>query len=87
MRNLVAIATVALSIPTPAADEPKIVTRLAWKAKPGIVSLMKPQTPREIVVHHTAVHQQPNVSLERKIRGLQSFSQRPGKVGKRNKPA
>jgi hypothetical protein len=40
-----------------------------------------------IIIHHTAVRQQPHVSLEKKMLPLQSFSQRPGKVGKRIKPA
>lgn len=75
------------SLPGVAADAPEIVSRDAWKAKPANVKLMKPQTPREIIVHHTSVRQQPKISLERKMRGLQSFSQRKGKVGKRTKPA
>ena len=70
-----------------AADAPEIVSRSAWKAKPGLTQLMKSQKPREIVIHHTAVRQQPKISLERKMRGLQGFSQRAGKVGKRKKPA
>lgn len=70
-----------------AEDTLNIVSRAAWKAKPANVKLMKPQTPREIIIHHTSVRQQRKVSLERKMRGLQGFSQRPGKVGKRKKPA
>lgn len=66
---------------------PEILPRSNWKAKPGIIKLMKPQTPREIIIHHTSVKQQPKISLERKMRGLQGFSQRKGKVGKRRKPA
>ncbi len=65
----------------------EILPRVGWKAKPGITKLMKSQTPREIIIHHTSVKQQPKISLERKMRGLQGFSQRTGKVGKRKKPA
>jgi len=70
-----------------AASQPEILPRSGWKAKPGVLDLMMPQTPREIIVHHTSVKQQPKISLERKMRGLQGFSQRKGKVGKRTKPA
>jgi hypothetical protein len=66
---------------------PEIVPRSAWGAKPADTALMKPQTPREIVIHHTSVRQQPKLSLERKLRGLQGFSQTPGTVNARPKPA
>ncbi len=64
-----------------AAEMPNMVTRAQWKAKAPIVSRMKKQEPNEIVVHHTGVRQQPHVSLEKKLRGLQSFSQRKKKWG------
>jgi hypothetical protein len=66
---------------------PPIVPRAAWGAKPAKTDMMKPQTPREIVIHHTSVKQQPKLSLERKLRGLQSFSQTPGTVNGRPKVA
>jgi hypothetical protein len=66
---------------------PPIVPRSAWGAKPANTELMKPQTPREIVIHHTSVKQQPKLSLERKLRGLQGFSQNPGTVNGRPKAA
>lgn len=56
-------------------QRPEIVTRAAWKAKPPILKRMKRQVPREIIIHHTGVRQQPKISLERKLRGLQGFSQ------------
>lgn len=65
----------------------EIVSRTAWKAKAPDAKLMKQQEPRSIVIHHTSVRQQPNVSLERKMQGLQSFSRVPGKVGNNPKPA
>ncbi|MEL6421593.1 MAG: peptidoglycan recognition family protein [Pseudomonadota bacterium] len=68
-------------------QRPPIVSRAEWKAKPAKTSLMRRQTPREIIIHHTSVRQQPKISLERKMRGLQGFSMRPGKVGRRKKPA
>jgi hypothetical protein len=48
---------------------------------------MQEQKPGEIIIHHTGEHQQPKVSLEAKMRGLQGFSMRPGKVGTLSKPA
>jgi hypothetical protein len=68
-------------------EAPPIVPRSAWGAKPPNTEMMKKQTPREIVIHHTSVRQQPKISLERKLRGLQSFSQRPGTVNGRPKVA
>jgi hypothetical protein len=66
---------------------PDIVPRSGWGAKPAKTEMMKPQTPREIVIHHTSVKQQPKLSLERKLRGLQGFSQNPGTVNGRPKVA
>lgn len=59
-----------------AAEAPAIVSRDQWGAKPPILARMKKQTPHEIIIHHTGVRQQPQLSLERKLRGLQSYSQR-----------
>ena len=67
--------------------EPDIVPRSGWGAKPAQRELMTPQTPHEIVIHHTSIRQQPKLSLEQKLRGLQSFSQAPGSVNHRPKPA
>jgi len=67
--------------------QPDLMSRNDWKAKPARADLLRRQVPREIIIHHTSVRQQPGVSLERKMRGLQSFSQRTGKVGSRIKPA
>lgn len=66
---------------------PEIVPRSAWGAKPANKSVMKAQNPREIVIHHTSARQQPKVSLEQKLRGLQNFSQTIGSVNARPKPA
>jgi hypothetical protein len=66
---------------------PDIVARSAWGAKPADMATMQPQTPREVVIHHTAERQQPEVSLERKLRRLQRFSQSPGGVNGRPKAA
>jgi hypothetical protein len=48
---------------------------------------MQEQKPGEIIIHHTGERQQPRVSLETKMRGLQNFSMKPGKVGTLTKPA
>jgi N-acetylmuramoyl-L-alanine amidase len=55
---------------------PRLVTRAMWQAKPALAGLI-PQAPTSIVLHHTGVRRNPGVSLESKLRNLQSFSQRP----------
>ncbi len=60
---------------TLAAEKPEIVDRDSWGAKAPILKRMKRQKAREIIVHHTGVRQQPKISLERKLRGLQGYSQ------------
>jgi hypothetical protein len=74
--------------PDPAAvKEPEIVARAAWGALPPKTELMQEQKPAEIILHHTGEKQQPRVSLEVKLRGLQGFSMKPGRVGLLSKPA
>lgn len=68
-------------------EEPEIVPRSSWGAKPANISLMTKQVPRGIIIHHTSSRQQPKLILEQKLRGLQSFSQAPGHVGRKDKPA
>lgn len=68
-------------------DEPEIVSRSVWGAVPAKTELMQEQKPGEIIIHHTGERQQPKVSLEAKMRGLQNFSMTPGKVGTLSKPA
>jgi len=66
---------------------PDIVPRAAWGAKPPNFDLLRDQKPTEIIIHHTANRQQPRVSLEAKMRGLQDFGFAPGRVGLLPKPA
>ncbi len=61
--------------PVLSADKPDIVDRATWGAKKPILKRMKRQKAREIIIHHTGVRQQPKISLERKLRGLQGYSQ------------
>lgn len=56
------------------AKAPPLLDRVAWGAKPAL-SGMRPHKPYSIIVHHTAVRQNPKMSLAAKLRGLQSFSQ------------
>ncbi|MEO0730701.1 MAG: peptidoglycan recognition family protein [Pseudomonadota bacterium] len=84
---VIVLGCVACSASAAAAEMAGVVPRSAWKAKPGKTAIMKRQTPREIIIHMTGVRMQPRVSLERKMRGLQSFSQRSARVGKRRRPA
>ncbi len=66
---------------------PQIVPRSGWRAKPADKALMKPHTPREIVIHHTSEPQRPAQTLARKLQRLQRFSRAEGSVEKRPKPA
>lgn len=70
-----ALCTLSAASPAHSADKPDIVARTSWGAKAPILKRMTRQTPREIIIHHTGVRQQRKVSLERKLRGLQSYSQ------------
>ncbi len=71
----------------PAPDEPQVLSRDQWGAAPAKADLMQDQKPSEIILHHTGEKQRPNTRIETKMRGLQGFSMRPGKVGSLSKPA
>lgn len=62
--------------PAHAQSRPAITEPSQWGTGKPIAQRMKRQTPREIIIHHTSVRQQPRLSLETKMRGLQSYSQR-----------
>jgi hypothetical protein len=66
---------------------PEIIPRSAWGALPPKTELMQEQKPNEIVIHHTGARQQPRVSIEAKMRGLQHFGMTPGRVGRLSKRA
>ena len=78
-----ALAASLLSGPT----EPAIVTRDQWGAKthlPGAI----PHTVSKLTIHHTGVLSNKTRSLEDKLRGLQTFSQREDKLANgKTKPA
>ena len=66
---------------------PAMLDREGWKAEPARPG-MKAQKPAAIILHHTGVRQNPDVAFDAKLRGLQSYSQRPGNVSPtRTKPA
>lgn len=85
--TLVASGMVVPITPLAALAQADIVSRQSWRAKPAVVKRMRPHKVSGIMIHHTSVRQQPKISLERKMRGLQGFSMRPGKVGRRKKPS
>lgn len=89
VRSLLAMGAFALVVaghPGVVQAQSDVLTREAWGAKKAIPSRMRTHRPTGIVIHHTSVRQQRRLSLTKKMRGLQSFSQRPGRVGKRRKP-
>ncbi len=70
-------------------EKPEIVSRAEWGAAAANASMMKAQAPKGIIIHHTGVRQQPKLTLEKKLHGLQSFSMSPGTLSgtKKKKPA
>ncbi len=67
--------------------EPQIVRRDEWGAKPHLPGAIA-HTIERLTVHHTGVKSNPARSLEEKLRGLQTFSQREDKLANgKTKPA
>ena len=84
------LALLGLSVHAAEVAQPELLMRAAWNAKPANINLMRAQSRiKGIIIHHTGERQQPKVSLERKLRGLQSFSTQPAVLGgtKKAKPA
>lgn len=66
---------------------PEIVPRESWGAQPRVLPMTR-HMPTHITIHHTGTAQNPARSLEDKLRGLQTFSQREDKLASgRTKPA
>jgi hypothetical protein len=63
----------------PDISKPVIVNRAEWRAK-GAGPGMERQTVTGIILHHTGVRKNRTVSLENKMRNLQSYSQKPAEV-------
>ena len=53
----------------------EMLTRAEWKASPALPGMIR-QKPAFLTIHHTAVRQKPKLSLARKLKSLQRFSQR-----------
>jgi hypothetical protein len=58
---------------------PVIVSRQEWGAKPAILE-MKPHTIRYITIHHAGVPTKRELTMETKLRNLQSWCQREDKT-------
>lgn len=86
---IVLLAT--MMIPAAAQDRgcsrPQIVARGAWYARPAIENRMSAQVPESIIIHHTGVAGHPQLKLERKLKDLQRYAQRPGSKEGRPKRA
>jgi len=75
------------SPPATSESKLKIMTRGEWGAKPPVAE-MKRQEPKRLTIHHTATPQKPERPLKDKLRALQEFSQKEGKLGNgKPKPA
>lgn len=57
----------------------EIISREAWKAMDPVMK-MTAHTPRFITIHHTGMPQKPELSIEKKLKGLQNFSQKDSKM-------
>lgn len=62
-----------------AVSPPVILARADWNAHPPVAPMPR-HTPTRITIHHTATSQNPARSLADKLRGLQQFSQREGRL-------
>lgn len=72
---------------TNAVAAPPVLKRADWNAKPPVAE-MKRHTPTRITIHHTATKQKPDRKLADKLRALQEFSQKEGKLASgKAKPA
>lgn len=80
-----ALATVLLAtacaghhpLATPGSENPPVpmLTRSEWHARPP-VGAMRTQTITRITIHHTGERSRPDLTLDRKMLALQTFSQR-----------
>lgn len=65
---------------------PPFITRPNWNAAAALPG-MKEHAPVSIIIHHTSVRRNKDISIANKMRNLQSFSQRTGWVASHRKPA
>ena len=77
--NSVSLAALSSDRTTPVQADygrylPEVITRAMWHAKAALVGGIR-QQPTAIILHHTGTNSNPNVSVEAKMRNLQSFSQ------------
>lgn len=71
----------------PPSSQPPVLSRAQWQAQPPVAEMKTHQIER-ITIHHTAVKQNPQKTLEQKLSALQKFSQNPGTLGSgKTKPA
>ena len=71
----------------PSASPVKLLKREEWGAKPPVAE-MKRHEPKRITIHHTATLQKSERTLKDKLKALQEFSQKEGKLDNgKSKPA
>ena len=66
--------------PLPSGEGWRVVPRAEWGALPADTSMLVMHTPSRITIHHTGSRQQPDRPFVEKLRGLQQFSQNPGRL-------
>ena len=91
LRNafVLVLATGLTTVSAAEPAKPEIVARAAWNAASANESLMRKQTPRAIIIHHTGETQNAKYNLEAKLLSLQGFSMRPETISEtgKKKPA
>jgi len=94
MRQLMLCAFVLCAVSVqasagPLVGRPSIFGRYLWDFEPPDESLMRRQTPRAIMIHHSGELRDYELTIDEKLRDLKNFSMKPGIITetKKKKPA